>query len=177
MAQRKTAVTPWLMQWSYCSLALSHRIMSSSSHLALSHQHAIIRPQWVNYILMAQRKTAVTPLLPQWSYCSQALSHRYGIIRLKWVHFIYVSLLMYFSESTIRHLYHAMSRQYHNMVSCDKWQQCAGLVQAILKMGSWDPTDFGNWCPVWKIGILRSISLCGKNILYTVSMWKILYTV
>ena len=34
-------------------------------------------------ILMAERKTAVTPLLTHWSYCSLTLSHRYY---LSWTH-------------------------------------------------------------------------------------------
>ena len=32
-----------------------------------------------NWISMALCKTAVTPLLTHWSYCSLALSHRYGV--------------------------------------------------------------------------------------------------
>ena len=35
---------------------------------------------------MAQCKTAVTPLLKHWSYCSLALSHRYDDV-VKWKHF------------------------------------------------------------------------------------------
>ena len=37
-------------------------------------------------LLMAQPKTAVTPLLTHWSYCSLALSHRYmHMIKPKWL--------------------------------------------------------------------------------------------
>ena len=37
----------------------------------------------ISHVSMAQRKTAVTPLLTHWSYCSIALSHRYihGVYR------------------------------------------------------------------------------------------------
>ena len=36
MAKHKTAVTPVLMHWSYCSLALSHRYMCSVMEVPLS---------------------------------------------------------------------------------------------------------------------------------------------
>ena len=36
----------------------------------------------LGFISMAQRKTAVTPLLTHWSYCSLALSHQYELVTL-----------------------------------------------------------------------------------------------
>ena len=118
MALCKTAVSPLLPQWRYCSLALSHRLeaRSEGTHrpqnrnlficcvfpttdessktilhpwLPSIYRKAITPGQWflicytngnVREIFatpsMASWHIAVSPLLPQWKYCSLALSHQ-----------------------------------------------------------------------------------------------------
>ena len=64
MASYKTAVTPLLTHWSYCSLALNRWYV------------AVI----MTSVSMSKCKTVVTPLLMHWSDYSQALSYWYDDI-------------------------------------------------------------------------------------------------
>ena len=93
---------PWLSNYIHCFLwdVITHSCynMSSVRHQAITHTDAdflkiqsLDKLHWnlnpdkntvfqrnthENVMSMAQRKTAVTPLLTHWSYCSLALSHQ-----------------------------------------------------------------------------------------------------
>ena len=70
-SEPQTGTTDGQGLWSHMAL-LGHNELTTkviSKWRSLSTQHSEVR-------LVAQHKTAVTPLLTHWSYCSLALSHR-----------------------------------------------------------------------------------------------------
>ena len=63
------------------SCSLLKRLIPKYWYIQLKFNHSV-------YISMALCKTAVTPLLMHWSYCSLALSHRFHIQTVSNVKFI-----------------------------------------------------------------------------------------
>ena len=83
---KKKDTTSLLMHWSNIFLALTHQYQIKKNcnwflekHWSISRISKIPEKLIGYMILMALHKTAVTPLLMHWSYCSLTPSHRYGV--------------------------------------------------------------------------------------------------
>ena len=117
------SIGEWFQSQANLTLYLIMNTITNSFESRKFDNVRICKLIWIEaIILMAQRKTAVTPLLTHWSYCSPALNHQYTIHPMK-INTVYCAMVCCDTKSIANRLLWSILLNPSGLIHCN-WDDC-----------------------------------------------------